>query len=284
MADRRGTHALMTKVRQAERLLDRNELPEKPFEPWQLQLGLRAGTRSGSLVARLAGAVAARGRLHARPDRPRPRARRAARRHRPQRQRQVDAARTAARRAAARAGRAGARAHDGDGHDRAGARRARRGTCCSTRSSSSTGLAPVDARTLLAKFGLGADHVGRPWSTLSPGERTRAHLAELQARSVNLLVLDEPTNHLDLEAVEQLEAGPPRLRRHARGRHATTEASSKRSSRPASSISSNANAAPSTGNPPQADSGTLGGRSWQSPSERPRKPVATSVGPSMASR
>ena len=61
MADRRGTHALMTKVRQAERLLDRNELPEKPFEPWQLQLGLRAGTRSGSTVARLAGAVARRG-------------------------------------------------------------------------------------------------------------------------------------------------------------------------------------------------------------------------------
>jgi len=60
-------------------------------------------------------------------------------------------------------------------------------------------------RTLLAKFGLGADHVGRAWATLSPGERTRAHLAELQAREVNLLVLDEPTNHLDLEAVEQLE-------------------------------------------------------------------------------
>jgi ATPase subunit of ABC transporter with duplicated ATPase domains len=58
---------------------------------------------------------------------------------------------------------------------------------------------------LLAKFGLGVDHVGRPCSTLSPGERTRAHLAELQARRVNLLVLDEPTNHLDLEAVEQLE-------------------------------------------------------------------------------
>ena len=36
--------------------------------------------------------------------------------------------------------------------------------------------------------------------------RTRAHLAELQASGVNLLVLDEPTNHLDLEAVEQLES------------------------------------------------------------------------------
>jgi ATPase subunit of ABC transporter with duplicated ATPase domains len=68
-----------------------------------------------------------------------------------------------------------------------------------------TGLATVDARTLLAKFGLGADHIARPCSSLSPGERTRAHLAELQARRVNVLVLDEPTNHLDLEAVEQLE-------------------------------------------------------------------------------
>jgi ATPase subunit of ABC transporter with duplicated ATPase domains len=68
-----------------------------------------------------------------------------------------------------------------------------------------TGLVAVDARTLLAKFGLGADHIGRAWKTLSPGERTRAQLAELQARQVNLLLLDEPTNHLDLEAVEQLE-------------------------------------------------------------------------------
>ena len=68
-----------------------------------------------------------------------------------------------------------------------------------------TGLVPVEARTLLAKFGLGASHIGRACATLSPGERTRAHLAELQARGVNLLVLDEPTNHLDLEAVEQLE-------------------------------------------------------------------------------
>jgi ATPase subunit of ABC transporter with duplicated ATPase domains len=69
-----------------------------------------------------------------------------------------------------------------------------------------TGLSRVDARTLLAKFGLRADHIGRAGSSLSPGERTRAHLAELQARGVNLLLLDEPTNHLDLEAVEQLES------------------------------------------------------------------------------
>ncbi|QEU88832.1 ABC-F family ATP-binding cassette domain-containing protein [Streptomyces viridosporus] len=66
-------------------------------------------------------------------------------------------------------------------------------------------LEPADIRTLLAKFGLKADHVLRPAATLSPGERTRAALALLQGRGVNLLVLDEPTNHLDLPAIEQLE-------------------------------------------------------------------------------
>lgn len=62
-----------------------------------------------------------------------------------------------------------------------------------------------DVRTLLAKFGLKADHVTRAVDALSPGERTRAGLALLQARGVNVLVLDEPTNHLDLPAIEQLE-------------------------------------------------------------------------------
>ncbi|MDF2046598.1 ABC-F family ATP-binding cassette domain-containing protein [Microbacterium sp. Kw_RZR3] len=62
-----------------------------------------------------------------------------------------------------------------------------------------------EVRTLLAKFGLKADHVMRPVDGLSPGERTRAGLALLQARGVNVLVLDEPTNHLDLPAIEQLE-------------------------------------------------------------------------------
>ncbi len=65
--------------------------------------------------------------------------------------------------------------------------------------------ADADVRTLLAKYALGADHVARAVSSLSPGERTRAALALLQARGVNLLVLDEPTNHLDLPAIEQLE-------------------------------------------------------------------------------
>jgi ATPase subunit of ABC transporter with duplicated ATPase domains len=63
----------------------------------------------------------------------------------------------------------------------------------------------AEVRTLLAKFGLTAEHVLRPAATLSPGERTRAGLALLQARGINVLVLDEPTNHLDLPAIEQLE-------------------------------------------------------------------------------
>jgi ATPase subunit of ABC transporter with duplicated ATPase domains len=69
-----------------------------------------------------------------------------------------------------------------------------------------TGIETVgDARSVLAKFGLGSEHVLRPAGSLSPGERTRAMLAVLQARGVNLLVLDEPTNHLDLPAIGQLE-------------------------------------------------------------------------------
>ncbi len=62
-----------------------------------------------------------------------------------------------------------------------------------------------EARTLLAKFRLSGDAALRPAANLSPGERTRAGLALLQARGINCLVLDEPTNHLDIEAVEQLE-------------------------------------------------------------------------------
>jgi ATPase subunit of ABC transporter with duplicated ATPase domains len=67
-------------------------------------------------------------------------------------------------------------------------------------------MVPAEVRTLLAKFGLRSDHVLRPAASLSPGERTRAGLALLQASGVNLLVLDEPTNHLDLPAIEQLES------------------------------------------------------------------------------
>jgi ATPase subunit of ABC transporter with duplicated ATPase domains len=68
-----------------------------------------------------------------------------------------------------------------------------------------SGLTLEDARTLLAKFDLGADDIRCSAASLSPGERTRAVLALLSARGVNCLVLDEPTNHLDVEAIEELE-------------------------------------------------------------------------------
>jgi ATPase subunit of ABC transporter with duplicated ATPase domains len=68
-----------------------------------------------------------------------------------------------------------------------------------------TGQTTSEGRSLLAKFGLTAEHLDRPPTSLSTGERTRAELALFQARGVNLMILDEPTNHLDLEAIEQLE-------------------------------------------------------------------------------
>ncbi len=204
-ADRRATHALETKVRQAERLLDRNELPEKPFEPWELRLSLRAGGRLSDHVLSLDAAVTKRGDFRLGPI-------------------DVDLA------PGERLSIAG---RNGSGKSTLlgmllgavplveGTRRVGRSTVIGAigqqRSAydgatplveelaARTGLAAVDVRTLLAKFGLGAEHIGRPCASLSPGERTRAHLAELQARGVNVLVLDEPTNHLDLEAVEQLE-------------------------------------------------------------------------------
>ncbi len=68
-----------------------------------------------------------------------------------------------------------------------------------------SGLLVSEARTLLAKFGIGAEHVHRPVESLSPGERTRLVLALFTAVGCNCLVLDEPTNHLDLPAIEQIE-------------------------------------------------------------------------------
>jgi ATPase subunit of ABC transporter with duplicated ATPase domains len=204
-ADRRATHALQTKVRQTERLLERNELPPKPFEAWELELTLRAGTRPSDLVLRLEHAVAQRGAFRLGP---------------------VDLDLAAGERLSV-VGRNGAGKStllallaDGTGlvsGERLVGRRTVIGVLGQGRDAyagpaipvdelmSRTGLSRLDARTLLAKFGLGADHIVRPCASLSPGERTRAHLAELQARAVNVLLLDEPTNHLDLEAVEQLE-------------------------------------------------------------------------------
>jgi ATPase subunit of ABC transporter with duplicated ATPase domains len=205
-ADRRATHALETKVRQAERLLVRNELPEKPFEPWELRLSLEAAERPGDLVLALDAAVAVRGAFRLGP---------------------IDVDLVPGERVSV-AGRNGSGKSTllgmllGDVPLEAGRRTIGRRTAVGALGQGRpayagdellletfcrrTSLTAGDARTLLAKFGLGAGEVGRACSTLSPGERTRANLAELQARGVNLLMLDEPTNHLDLEAVEQLEA------------------------------------------------------------------------------
>jgi ATPase subunit of ABC transporter with duplicated ATPase domains len=68
-----------------------------------------------------------------------------------------------------------------------------------------TGLTESEARSLLAKLALGAEHVHRDVDSYSPGERCRLGLAVLMARGATCLVLDEPTNHLDLEAQEELE-------------------------------------------------------------------------------
>ena len=202
-ADRRGTNALRTKVRQAERLLDRNDLPEKPFEPWRLQLSLRSGGRLGDVVVRLDGAVAERGQFRLGP---------------------FDLDLLPGERLAV-TGRNGSGKSTllavllGELPLAAGTRTLGRNTVLGSleqtrrggdeilleATRAATGLTAVDARTLLAKFGLGAEHVLRPTRSLSPGERTRVRLAELQARGVNCLVLDEPTNHLDLEAIEELE-------------------------------------------------------------------------------
>ena len=117
-ADRRGTHALMTKVRQAERALGRVDGPAKPFEPWELHLALRAGRRPGDIVAALHGAVVSRGDFRLGPvdlD--------IAWQERvvvtgPERLRQVDPARRAARRAAARGRQPRRRPPDRDRDDR----------------------------------------------------------------------------------------------------------------------------------------------------------------------
>jgi ATPase subunit of ABC transporter with duplicated ATPase domains len=206
IADRRGTNALRSKVRLAERALERTDRPEKPYEPWELQLRLESGERAGERVAALQGAVATRGDFRLGP---------------------IDLVVGLGDRILV-TGRNGSGKSTllgmllGDVPLASGSRFVGRRTVIGTleqgrgaydgdeplieRFRRRAGMRPEEARTLLAKFGLGAEHVGRACSSLSPGERTRAHLAELQARRVNLLVLDEPTNHLDLEAVEQLES------------------------------------------------------------------------------
>jgi ATPase subunit of ABC transporter with duplicated ATPase domains len=75
-----------------------------------------------------------------------------------------------------------------------------------TEFTSQSPLSTQETRGLLAKFGLSADHVRRPGSSLSPGERTRATLALLVSRGVNTLILDEPTNRRTIWTSKQLSS------------------------------------------------------------------------------
>jgi ATPase subunit of ABC transporter with duplicated ATPase domains len=204
-SDRRATHALSSKVRAAERRLERLEEVKKPWEPWRLRLDLGEAPRGGDVVARLSRAVVERGRFTLGP---------------------VDFE-------LHRRDRLAIIGPNGSGKttligallgelplargERYVGPGVRFGELDQRRDlfdrdepvlepfAERAGLNVGDARTLLAKFALGADEVTRPACSLSPGERTRATVALLAAQGVNALVLDEPTNHLDLEAIEELE-------------------------------------------------------------------------------
>jgi ATPase subunit of ABC transporter with duplicated ATPase domains len=195
------------KARQTERLIERLDAVDEPRKEWDLRMQIAAAPRAGAVVAALRGAVVRRGTFTLGPI-----------------DLQVDWADRIAITGtngsgkstllAALLGRlpldAGA-ASLGPGVvvgevDQARALFLDDSTLLDAFVAAVPDLAPAEARTLLAKFGLRATHVLRPASTLSPGERTRTALALLQARGVNLLVLDEPTNHLDLPAIEQLES------------------------------------------------------------------------------
>jgi ATPase subunit of ABC transporter with duplicated ATPase domains len=204
------TEKQASKVRQSEKALARLDVVDKPWEPWELRLTIAGGPRSGAVVARLASAVVHRGSFTLGP---------------------VDVEIGWAERVAvlgpngsgkstllaALLGRLpldAGQQHLGPGVV-VGEIDQGRGVLDGERPlvdafAAAAGFARgaggvTVARTLWAKFGLSADHVARPADSLSPGERTRATLAVLQARGVNCLVLDEPTNHLDLPAIEQLE-------------------------------------------------------------------------------
>jgi ATPase subunit of ABC transporter with duplicated ATPase domains len=182
--------------------LARVETVEKPYEPWELQLSLAASTRSGETVVRLEHAVVERGSFRLGP----------------------------LEFAVGWGDRVAIAGPNGSGKTTlldallgrlplaAGTRWLGPGVVLGELEQDRAALTGPQtlievfrdfeegtARTLLAKFGLGADDVLRPAASLSPGERTRAGLALLTARGVNCLVLDEPTNHLDVEAIEELE-------------------------------------------------------------------------------
>jgi ATPase subunit of ABC transporter with duplicated ATPase domains len=207
-AGRRATAAQSSKVRTVERRLERLDPVAKPWEPWELHLSIEPDRRAGDIAVRLTGAVVELGAFRLGP---------------------LDLLLGRGERVAL-VGPNGSgkttllRALLGELPLAAGERRLGVGVVVGELDQGRgrfLGREPVleafgelplpEARSLLAKFGLGANDVERPGSSLSPGERTRAALALLVAGRVNCLVLDEPTNHLDLPAIEELESALARF-------------------------------------------------------------------------
>ena len=199
------TEKQASKVRQSEKALARLEVVDKPWEGWDLHMELAPSARSGDVVARLDRAVVERGTFALGP---------------------VDLEIRWAERVAitgpngsgkttllrALLGQiplSGGERYLGPGvvvgELDQGRRQFLGGEPLVTAFAAASGLLVQATRSLLAKFGLSDEHVGRPADSLSPGERTRATLALMMAGGANCLVLDEPTNHLDLPAIEQLE-------------------------------------------------------------------------------
>jgi ATPase subunit of ABC transporter with duplicated ATPase domains len=191
------------RARAIDRRLERLGDPEKPWEGWDLRLSLQAGRRSGEVVASLAGAVVDRGRFRLGPVdlELRWRDRLALTGPNGAGKSTLLGLLTGELRPAAGTVRLGSGVVAGHlGQDRVPFP----GTVLEA-VRAHTDLSVSEARSLLAKFDLGAEHLTRPEAALSPGERSRAGLAVLVARGTNLLLLDEPTNHLDLDAIEELE-------------------------------------------------------------------------------
>ena len=195
------------KARQTDKMIERLEVVEEPRREWELRMQVAAAPRSGAVVAVLRGAVVRRGPFTLGPV-----------------DLQIDWADKVAVVGANGSGKstllgallgrlplAAGQAYLGPGVVVGEVDQARGLFLGDAPLQAAFGAAvpsftDADVRTLLAKFGLRSAQVLRPAATLSPGERTRAALALLQARGVNLLVLDEPTNHLDLPAIVQLES------------------------------------------------------------------------------
>ncbi|SDW42703.1 ATPase components of ABC transporters with duplicated ATPase domains [Amycolatopsis xylanica] len=202
-----ATEKQASKARQTDRMIERLEVVEEPRKEWELRMEIAAAPRAGAVVATLRGAVVDRGEFTLGPV-----------------DLQIDWADKVAITGANGAGKStllaallgrvdltAGEASLGSGVVVGEVDQARKlflgdQPLVDAFAAEVPELADAEVRTLLAKFGLKAQHVLRRAATLSPGERTRAALALLQIRGVNLLVLDEPTNHLDLPAIEQLES------------------------------------------------------------------------------